>query len=118
MTLFELFLQHGDPTKTYSDELVAGFYQLVDDGSMFGEALAEMSDHERERVTDLIFDRTSRTLSHQMVGKIVVDQLRSYAQAYLRKNFESLEPEIREYKKVEARDFAAENAGDATGCHP
>ena len=39
MTLRELFMEFGDPSKTYSDDLVSYFYGRVDDGSWFAEAM-------------------------------------------------------------------------------
>lgn len=121
MTLFELFLEHGSPAATYTDEVVATFYDQVDDGSMFAEALAEMDDNKRLDIAQAINDRVSRSLSHQNIGKIIADQLRTYPREYLQKAFDGLEGEIQAYRVAASLAEKADldnDAGDATGSMP
>jgi hypothetical protein len=123
MSLLELFMEYGDPRNFYTDEVVGAFYRRVDDGSFFAEALAEMPDADRARLISLIDDKTSRTLSHQMVGKIVVDQLREYVQSYLSDKYEELKPELRARQQQAAVDEKAElelevDAGRQSGWMP
>jgi hypothetical protein len=123
MTLFELFIQHGNPSQTYTDELVGAFYDQVDDGTMFGEAIAEVDDDKRQEIAQLIDDRTSRSLSHQMIGEIITKQLRAYPRKYLQDAYDGMEAEILAYNR--AADLAEKAdldndaaAGDAQGCMP
>lgn len=114
MTLFELFIEYGNPADTYSDEVLARFLDEVDDGSMFMESLAEMPEDERKRMISLVDDRTSRTLSHQLIGKIATEQLQRYVRSYLQKKYEALEPEIRAFRDVQEADAARDRAFEAS----
>lgn len=121
MSLFDLFFEFGNPADTYTDDLVAAFYTRVDqDGSWFAEALAEMPDSSRTAITQMINDPTSRSLSHQMIGRLVVDQLRKYPRKYLNEQFLEKRALIDTAKMIAARAAEADldNDGQQTGCLP
>ncbi len=121
MNVIQLLVEHGNPRDKYSDEVIADFYDQVDtDGSMFTEALSELSDASRKRVAALLDDQTSRSLSHQMVGQILGDQLRQYARGYLEREYDDHQAEIRERRTEAAAAHKADlqNDGEQTGCMP
>lgn len=120
MNLTQLLVEYGDPRNSYSDEVVAAFYEDVDDGSYFAEALAEIDDAQRKRVIALLDDQISRTLSHQMVGQILGDQLRRYARNILENHYDQYQGEIRMRREDAAAAHKADlqNDGEQTGCMP
>lgn len=114
MSLLELFIEHGDPSKSYSDAVLADFLSEIDDGSLFMEAMAEMPESSRKAIGGLVNDQTSRTLSYQAIGRMVIDQLRKYVSPYLQKMYVTYENQVVAAKKRQLDDEDAERKFEAS----
>ncbi len=112
MTLFELFLEHGNPSEKYTDEMLAVFLAEVDKTGDFFHEMSVLPKDKRECVIRLLDDRTSRSLSHQAIGEIFCKQLKEKVRAYLQRQYDGLREDVDAYNRQAAKDAVADRAVD------